>query len=751
MTNQFVRNLVASTVLGPVTAVIVISYATLVYAGLPSEFVVRGIGFTLMGAFLFNLFFAFACSLPGIVAYPQDNPAAILGLVTAGISGVMPLSASVDSTFATVVAAVVLSSVLTGILLLLLGLFRLGNLVRYLPYPVMGGFLAGTGALMVRGAIRSMTGLTVSLDTLPALFTTNLFVHWLPGLVLGLVLLVLLRRYSHFLLLPGILVTAIGSFYGVVWVAGLDLDTLRSAGWLLGPFPKAGLWRPLAPDLLQQIDWAVLGTQSSTIVTIPLICTIALLLNSSGLEIVRQRDLNVNHELRLAGVANLLGALGGSHVGYPGVSMSTLAYKMHVDNRTIGLLIAAVCGATLFVGASMVSYLPTWVLGGLVLYLGFNFLMNWLYDAWFALSKADYLVILSILVTINAFGVLAGVGLGIGLAVVLFVIEYSRIRVVKHSLSGTSYRSNVDRPQHHRQLLREQGDKHHIFELQGFIFFGRSNQLLEQVRQRIDDPDLPPLCYAILDFRHVTGIDASTVSSFTKMKQVASAHHIVLLFSQLSIEDEQHLRRTVLTPEDSQTWLVLPDLDHAVEWCEEQILGDYTAEWEKEQYAVLQLSELLSSQQNESSSALDQATDPTENNQNNAHLRDALHLLALMERRELARGQYIIRQGKPVQGILFIESGQLTAQLDLPNGGVARLRTMQPGVFVGELSVYSRTVASASVVADVPSVVYYLSTAALTQLTETEPALAAAFHQMIARLVSERLLSATDTLSGLMR
>lgn len=751
MTNQVLRNLVASAILGPVTVVVVISYATLVYAGLPTEYVVRGIGFTLLGAFFFNLVFAFGSSLPGVVTYPQDNPAAILGLVTAGILSAIPASAPVEGAFATVVAAILISSLLTGIFFLLLGVFRLGNLVRYLPYPVVGGFLAGTGSLMIRGAIRSMTGITIAPDTMATLLTADVFVRWLPGLALGLVLLVLLRRYSHFLLLPGILVAAIGLFYGIVWVTGGNLNALRSAGWLLGPFPDDAMWQPLTPALLRQIDWSALGSQSSTIVAIPLICAIALLLNSSGLEIVRQRDINVNHELRLAGITNLVGAIGGSHVSYPTMSLSTLAHKLQVGQRATPALIALVCGATLFGGASLIAYMPNWVLGGLVFYLGFNFLLNWLYDAWFVMSRTDYAVILSILVTINTLGVLAGVGLGIGLAVVLFVVEYSRIKVVKHSLSGTSYRSNVDRPQQHRHRLRQQGDQFHIFELQGFIFFGRSNQLLEQIRQRIDAPHLTSLRFAILDFRQVTGIDASAALSFEKMVQLASAREIILLFTHLSNKDEPHLRRTVLTPEHRKTWRVFPDLDHAVEWCEEQILGDYSGEWEVAQYAVMQLAELLSSQQGESALLPTPSPDNQSGGDGNTHLRDALHILALMERRALEPGQYVIVQGERPRGIHFIESGQLTAQLDLPDGRVIRLRTMQPGVFVGELSIYSDTVASASVVADVPSVVYCLSTEALAQLTESEPRLAAAFHQMIAQLVSERLLSATDTLSGLMR
>lgn len=88
MVKQFTRNLVASMLLGPVTAVIVISYANLIYAGFPTAITARGIGFALFGSVLFNFICAHFSSLPGIAIYPQDNPAVSLGLVTASILGV---------------------------------------------------------------------------------------------------------------------------------------------------------------------------------------------------------------------------------------------------------------------------------------------------------------------------------------------------------------------------------------------------------------------------------------------------------------------------------------------------------------------------------------------------------------------------------------------------------------------------------------------------------------------------------------
>src|SRR5690606_14323838 len=123
--------------------------------------------------------------------------------------------------FYTVVATMALASLLTGLLFLLLGTFRLGNLIRYIPYPVIGGFLAGTGWLLFQGGMGVLVD--VSLAEPLALFRPGVWLRWVPGLAVALLLLVVLRRYSHPLILPGILISAIGLFYVVLFLGGVPV------------------------------------------------------------------------------------------------------------------------------------------------------------------------------------------------------------------------------------------------------------------------------------------------------------------------------------------------------------------------------------------------------------------------------------------------------------------------------------------------------------------------------------------------
>jgi sulfate permease, SulP family len=160
-------------------------------------------------------------------------------------------------------------------------------------------------------------------------------------------------------------------------------------------------------------------------------------------------------------------------------------------------------------------------LGGFLFFLGLSFLVEWLYEASFKLPRTDYVLVLLIFAAIAAVNFLAGVGLGDAAAVVMFVVNYSRINVVKYALSGENYRSTVERPVEARKVLDETGDQMLVLRLQGYLFFGTAQTLLARLRQRLEQPTVGPLRYLVLDLRFVHGLDSSAVASFERMRQWA--------------------------------------------------------------------------------------------------------------------------------------------------------------------------------------------------------------------------------------
>jgi SulP family sulfate permease len=137
-------------------------------------------------------------------------------------------------------------------------------------------------------------------------------------------------------------------------------------------------------------------------------------------------------------------------------------------------------------------------------------------------------------------------------------------------------------------------------------------------------------------------------------------------------------------------------------------------------------------------------------------------IMGYLEIREVEEGYCLMRQGEASDGLYFIESGQVIAQVSTDEtsqdesvnsesgyGRTVRLRAMRPGSVVGEVGMYLGIPRTASVVANRPSTLYYLSLEALMKMEEKDPALASAFHQFIARLLAERLSDNSRTIQAL--
>ncbi len=704
-----------------------ISLAALIFSGSLSRFLGGGIGLALFGAFAMGVVASLATSLPGIVAIPQDAPAAILGLIAVGIAVSMK-SAAPQALYVTILAAIALTSLLTAVFLLLLGWFKASGFVRYIPYPVVGGFLAGTGWLLAKGAFVVMLGIPMSLAVLPGLFAASRLIEWIPAVIFAVGLLLILRRFNHFLVTPGALILATAAFYGYLSLAHISIGDALARGWLLGPFPTGGLYHPLTPAVLAQVDWGAILGQADKIATILVLSVVALLLNASALEVTFHQDLDLDRELLTAGFANLAGGLGGSPVGYQTLGLSALSHRLGAHSRLVNLISGLLCGVALFFGATLIAYFPKVVLGGMLLYIGLSFMVEWLVDARSFLPAVDYLLVWIILVVIAAVGFLQGIGAGILIAAIFFVITYSRVSVVKNVLNGQVYHSNVDRPKVHRNLLARRGAEIYILRLQGFIFFGTVQIILERFRSRLLDKTQPPLRFIVLDFQRVTRLDSSAVFGITRLKQLAQTNGALMVWTQVAPGIRRELERGGLVDDTDESFIILPTLDHGVEWCENKILAVQ---------GITNLTGFIERMEGQFKRAF-------------PGLKDVDRLMKYLERREIGQGEYLMREGDPPTEMYFIEAGLVTAQLEAPDGKVIRLKSMRGGTTVGEMGLYLDSARTASVIAARPSAVYRLSADSLKSMREQDPEVAALLHEWIARLLAERLADNNRTIAALM-
>ncbi|OLE60024.1 MAG: hypothetical protein AUI36_12840 [Cyanobacteria bacterium 13_1_40CM_2_61_4] len=232
---RLIPSLTASLIAGPLVILSSVSYAALIFTGELAPHLSAGIGVALFGALVLSAVTALTSSFPAVAALPQDHPAVLLAYIVASIASQLQVRGAPAALLPTVIALLGMTSLATGIVFLALGGCGVGKCVRVIPYPVMGGFLAGTGWLMAKGALAVMAGVALYPDTLSALFHGEVLVRWLPGLLYAGALLVAARRCPHALTLPAMVVAATGLFSLGLWLTGTSLAQACALGVAAGP------------------------------------------------------------------------------------------------------------------------------------------------------------------------------------------------------------------------------------------------------------------------------------------------------------------------------------------------------------------------------------------------------------------------------------------------------------------------------------------------------------------------------------
>ena len=728
----WVGTIAAGVIIGAVEVVLAVAFAAFVFGGLPTN-LADGIGLYLVAAVLTLGILAWRAGSRGVVGSVQDAAAAVLavigGVVVAKIVALRQIAEvaavgdyELPDPFLTVIAATLVVTVSVGVIFLLLGTLRVGNLVRYVPYPVVGGFLAGTGWLLLNGGIYVACGIQLRVSTIRNLSVSigdltgrYALLRWGPAFAFGLVLLVAVRVIRRPLVIPIVLGLGVVAFAIGMLVTGSTIETAKTGSWLLGPFEAARLWEPWTARALTGADWGAVLGQWLGIATAVFVAVMAMLFNVSGSEVVLGRDLDSNRELRDAGILNMISGAVGGIPGYHALSLTALADRMKVNARTAGLIAAAVPLAAVVFGAGVVELIPRMIVGGVLVLLGLAFLVEWAWDKRRALPRLEYAIVLLILATIIARGFLDGVVLGLVLAVFLFAIRYGRIELVREVAFGETYHSNVDRPAEERAALASMSDRVQILRLHGFVFFGTSNGLLEKIRKRVEE-SVPR--FLVVDLRRVSGVDSSAVASIIKVTHLAAGTGFELVFTGASDAVRKQLERGGVVAANGVVAFE-PDLDRGLQRAEDALLAGSEA-----------------------------AARVAEDGQGEpAGMPEGLR--PYLERVPLDAGAVLIRQDDAPGDVYVLESGRLVVEVETTEGTRMRLRTIRPGVVVGEVAMYSGVPRTADVVAETASVVLRLGADALERMEASEPALAAQVHRWLATTVAGRLdasLKAFDAL-----
>ena len=713
---------------GLLVVILSVSFALLIFSGPLASHLSAGIAMAIVTALVTGLVWTLFGQVRPMVAMVDEDTAPVIALLAMFVVSAIPADAQSAQLPATVLAAIVISTLLAGGGLAVIGMLRLGTSMQYLPHSVMGGYFAAIGWLLVAGGFGATApGTGGGYPAISDLMDPTGAWSWLPALAVTGSLMLLKARVSRTLLVPGVVLVACALWFGLALARGYGPGELSDAGLLIGPFAETrlDLFNPLAGLTGDGANWSAALSKPGSILTVLLMSVLSLMFCIHGLGLLHRVDPDMNHELKLAGAANLLCGLSGGMPGLPSYGMSSLSRELGADRSVWpGVLTIAVVLAVATVGLDLVALAPRFVLGGLLMYLGVQLLHEWLLEARHRFSLPEYAIIPGILLVSVGVGFLQGVLVGLIAAVILFVVKYSRTRVIRFRASGSEINSNVDRNLVAGELLETHGEQTLAFGLQGFLFFGTAGRVYEALKQELGRRRASPLRYFIIDFARVSGVDASAALNFRKIELLAARTPFQLVLA--GVEDRllERLRRGGFGTEGAAGLRVFPDLDRALEWTENRILAEVATESLRKSCFEQMLPFLGSEERLEV-------------------------LRQYLEERQVRAGEVLAREGAESTELFFIETVAASAYIHRSDGSQIRVRTTEQGTVYGELGFYLSTRRTATIQTENDGTIYVLSQAQLKRLEKEHPQIAAGLHRFMARLLSERLLNTTQTLKAL--
>lgn len=612
-------------------------------------------------------------------------------------------------------------TLLTGLVFVSLGTLRASLVMQLLPYPILTGFLAGVGLLLVRSGVQIGAHIDDAVAVVSGLFDPGAPASGLlePGtlgrialtLGIGVCAFTLPRRFPHWSTFPAIVIGSFALVHLGLAAQGLDASAAQAAGWLIDPLPPGPLLRPPAIGSLSGLDPALLLPVLPKIATEILVAVIIQILYVVSVELDLRRDFDIDRVFVASGWTNVLGSLFGSPV--MGFDRTSTLYLHNIGGgHWLGRwLTLAVTAALLLFGAGALGLLPRPLAGGALIAIALGHLLNFS-RAHRTLLRWEVAVAAAVCVATALFGATAGFLTGILLAMLIFAVQYAQIPTIRRALSGAERRSSIIRAPDTATRLREAGTRTRIYTLQGFLFFLNGRAIHRRVAAEAGD-----LRVLILDFRDCVGLDSSALVAFRKIGQLAEARGFDVLLAHLGPTMVRQIARNGLTA--GPRIRTLPTLDEALRDAEATLLAEAAS---PEAGATAPFARHLSEQ-------LGCTIEPGE-------------LAPYVTIRALETGETLMRQGEAADALYFLEQGVVSIEIAVPGRPHMRLRTTTAGTVIGEVALVQGGERTATAVAESPGRVVGIDRDGLARMERERPDLALRVQRFLILELAGKL---TDT------
>lgn len=625
--------------------------------------------------------------------------------------------------------------VAAGLFQALFGALRLGGLIRYIPSPVMAGFQNAVAILIILAQLDTLLGFRrhVPLGQLAASLGAAQPLTLAVGLLTALVTWYGPRLKTR--VPPVILGLLVG---GSAYYALAALGNRAALGPVVGPMPAAvplpryvaafgGLFadRQVWPDLL------TLGVGAFGLAIVSSLDALLCVRVMDGVTGERSRG---SRELVRIGVANMAAAAFGGIPSGVNLGASLANHRAGGRSRLAAVIAAAVVLLAMLLLGPVIALLPRVVIAGMLLVVGVQLFDRWSLGHlarmmtgglahWRAMG-IDLFVVILVAASILVFDPVVGVGMGVALAVLFFIVRMSR-SVVRRTYYGDAVRSRRARDPRLMELLAAHGRQIVVFELEGAVFFGTAEDLASRAEAAARDGGV----YVVLDLKRVNDLDSTGARILLQISDRLKLQRGRLL---LSHPHDNYLVSSILRDLGVTRALgpegLFGDTDAALEWAEDRVLtGNGGGDGLTDEVAVRKLSVL---------EGLGEA--------------DCAVVQALLVRRTYAGGETVIKEGSRDRDLFLMSRGTASVRVALPGKDrQRRLASFSAGTVFGEMALLDREPRSATVTADEHVVCYVLPEDAFRALVRDHPDIAITLLTNLGRELSRRLRRASAMVSQL--
>ena len=632
-----------------------------------------------------------------------------------------------------VVLMLTLMGLICGLLQVAFGAVGLGRLIKYMPYPVVSGYLSGVGLIIILSQIPKLLGLPKEVSLWAGLVSPSSW-QW-QGVIVGLVTVTVMAAAPRFTkaVPAAILALAAGVLaYFALGLADPGLYTLAGNSLVVGPLGGsdasfgdaiAGRWKAMG-----SVDYALLGKLLIPAATLAVLLSIDTLKTCVVLDALTRSRHDSNRELIGQGLGNLASAFVGGVPGAGQMGATLVNMSSGAQTRLSGLIEGALALVAFLILGAFIAWVPISALAGILIVIGVRmFDRSSLHLLRSRATILDFAVIVAVVVVALTVSLIAASGVGIALAIALFIREQIRGSIVRGKAYGNQIHSKRVRLPDEMAILESRGDQTAIFELQGSLFFGTTDQLYTSL-----EPELKTRTYIILDMRRVQSVDFTAVHMLEQIEAILRERGATLIFSHLpeqlpSGQDMRQYFDQVGLIKSERHVRMFSELDEALEWIEERLIEEQHLERMLEKPLELREIEVFLGRKESTLAALE----------------------ACMEKRSYKAGEKIFSQGDTGDEIFLIRRGAVRIVLPLGNKQSHHLATFGRGDFFGEMAFLDPDPRSADALAYSDIDLFVLSRKRFDTLAEEHKRLAIGLVLSVARVLSTRLRYANAELRAL--